>query len=291
MKKKILTITFIFCLVFNIISFADWVKDENGKYKYLDAASNQYVTNNWVNNGSGYYFLDSAGNAVAGWYLINGKYYLFDQNYLMQTGFADYNGKTYYLDPKTGQMVTGWIQVNNNGVLDYYYFAEDGTMLDSWNKIGDKWFYFLNGKCLVNTFAEVNGLWYHFGLNGAMDTGWVSENSKMYYFSSKTGAMMKGWVQDNNGIEYYLSDIDGSLVVNTTAQIGGRNYTFDSMGRCIAKDAGVYMGVYMGEGIGNNYGVNLGVSPSLGVGMGITSFEQQRIDSEPLEAGSTTGPK
>lgn len=290
-KKLILAITIILCLSFANVAFADWVKDESGRYKYLNPANNQYVVNNWVQVGSNFYFLDSNGYAVTGWYLINGKYYLFDDKCLMQTGFNDYNGKTYYLNPANGEMVTGWIQITNGTALDYYYFADNGVMADGWNKIGAKWFYFLKGKCLINTFAEINGVWYHFGLNGAMDTGWINANGKMYYFNSSTGAQMKGWVQDNNSNEYYLSDIDGSLVVNTTAQIGGRNYVFDATGKCIGKDQGVFMGVYMGDVNTNNYGVNLGISPALGVGMGITSFEQQRVDSEPLEAGSTAGPK
>ena len=287
-KVKLLATIILISSLLVFTSYADWQKDASGRYKYLNEANNQYVVNNWVQVGNNFYFFDTNGYAVTGWYLINGKYYLFGDNYLMQTGFNDYNGKTYYLNPSNGEMVTGWIQISNGGVVDYYYFADNGVMADGWNKIGDKWFYFLNGKCIINTFAEINGVWYHFGLNGAMDTGWINANGKMYYFNSTTGAQMKGWVQDNNANEYYLSEIDGSLVVNTTAQIGGRNYTFDALGKCIAKDQGVYMGVYMGDT--NNFGVNLGISPSIGIGTGITSFEKQRVDSEPLEAGSTAGP-
>ena len=290
-KSKLIILSLVFTISFASLSFAEWQLDETGKYKYLDPATNKYIMNNWVQSGTNFYYLDTSGHVVTGWYLINGKYYLFDDSGLMQTGFVEHGGKTYYLDPTTGQMVTGWIQINDNGVLDYYYFADNGSMFDGWNKIGDKWFYFLKGKCLVNTFAEINGVWYHFGLNGAMDTGWINANNKMYYFNSQSGGMMKGWIQDQNGFEYYLSEIDGSLVVNTTAQIGGRMYGFDSTGRCIAKDQGVVMGVYMGEQGLTNYGVNLGVSPSIGAGMGITSFEQDIVDKESLQPGSTTGPK
>ena len=102
---------------------------------------------------------------------------------------------------------------------------------------------------------------------------------------------MKGWIQDQNGFEYYLSEIDGSLVVNTTAQIGGRMYGFDATGRCIAKEQGVYMGVYVGEQGLTNYGVNLGISPGLGAGMGVTSFEQDLADKDSLQTGATEGPK
>ena len=278
-KSKLIILSLAFIISFASSSFAEWQTDETGKYKYLDPSTNQYITNNWVQSGNNYYYMDASGHTVSGWYLINGKYYLFDDSGLMQTGFKEHNGKTYYLDSTTGQMITGWIQINNNGVLDYYYFADNGEMFDGWNKIGDNWFYFLNGKCLVNTFAEVNGIWYHFGINGSMDTGWVNANNKMYYFSSQSGGMMKGWIQDQNGFEYYLSEIDGSLVVNTTAQIGGRMYGFDATGRCIAKDQ-----------IVDDYGVNLGVSPSIGAGTGITSFEQDAIDKESLQPGSTIGP-
>lgn len=291
MKKIKLLLSLAFVFIFTSLTFADWEKDETGKYKFKDPASGQYVLNNWVQAGNGFYYVDSNGYVVNGWYLINGKYYLFDNNGLMQVGFVESGDKTYYLDPASGQMVTGWIQINNDGVLDYYYFADDGRMYDGWNKINDKWFYFLNGKCLVNTFAEINGVWFHFGINGAMDTGWVNANKKMYYFNSQTGGMMKGWIQDQNGFEYYLSEIDGSLVVNTTAQIGGRMYGFDATGRCIAKEQGVYMGVYVGEQGLTNYGVNLGISPGLGAGMGVTSFEQDLADKDSLQTGATEGPK
>ena len=290
-KLIFISFTLLFTLTFMTTSFAEWQTDETGKYKYLDPATNKYIVNNWVQSGTGYYYLDNSGYIVTGWHLINGKYYLFDQNGLMQTGFINNNGKTYYLNPTSGELVTGWIQINENGVLDYYYFANDGSMLLGWNKIGDKWFYFYDGKCLVNTFAEINGVWYHFANNGAMETGWVNANNKMYYFNSQSGGMMKGWIQDQNGFEYYLSEIDGSLVVNTTAQIAGRTYAFDSTGKCIAKDQGLTVGTYLGDQGAVNYGVNLGVSPSLGVGMGTTSFEQDIVDKEALKTGSTAGPK
>ena len=284
--------------------FADWIKDDNNRYKYFNSAAGQYVVNNWLQTGNGFYYFDTAGYAVTGWYLINGKYYFFDQNGLMQVGFLEFNGKKYYLDPQNGQMVTGWIQTYTDGILDYYYFSNDGVMCIGWQKIGNSWFYFYNGKCLVNTFAAVNGIWYHFGVNGAMDTGWVNANGKMFYFNASNGSLTKGWIQDQYGNEYYLSEVDGSLAVNTTIQISGRYYTFDAQGKCIAKDQYSYLGDangnsnYMTSGLlgikGNEtvYGVNIGVSPGIGVGVGgTTSFQYEQQQNQPLQSGSTTGPK
>lgn len=305
MKTKIIVPTILLAIfILSTTAFADWHKESDGRYKYLNAATGQFVINNWLQTGTGFYYFNDSGYAVTGWYFINGRYYYFDQNGLMQIGFLEHNGKTYYLDPSNGQMVTGWIQTYKNGVLDYYYFGTDGVMYIGWNKIGNSWFYFYEGKCLVNTFAEVNGLWYHFGVNGAMDTGWVNANGKMFYFNMSNGSLTKGWIQDQNGYEYYLSEIDGSLTVNTTLQIGGINYTFDSVGRCIGKDNYAFVGNlngntnYVPNGVlGYNinediYGVNVGVSPGVGANAGgITSFEQNRIDNSSLTTGQTQGPK
>ncbi len=275
---------------------AEWVRGTNNKFKYMNNATGQYVVNNWVQDGNGFYYLDANGDTVSGWYLINNKYYYFNSSGLMQTGFLSVDDKTYYLDATSGQMVTGWIQTQNGGVVDYYYFGDNGVMYKGWNKIGDAWFYFLEGKCLVDTFAEINGLWYHFTVNGTMETGWVNNKGKMYYFNASNGSMMKGWIQDNNGYEYYLSEIDGSLIVNSTIQIAGVTCTFDSVGRCVSKDTQgmVNSSQILGyETTNSTYaGVNVGVSPGVGMNAaGITSFQDEYNQRQGIQQGITTGPK
>ena len=247
MKRKIiLSLIFvsILCTLFTGAVFADWQREDSGKYKYFNTAAGQYVMNNWLQTGNGFYYFDSYGYAVTGWYLINGAYYYFDANGLMQVGFIEFNGNKYYLNPNNGQMVTGWIQTYTDGVLDYYYF------------------------------------------------------------DVSNGSLTKGWIQDQNGNEYYLSEVDGSLAVNTTLQIGGTYYTFDSQGKCIAKDQYTFVGdvngnsSYYSSGVLGNrgseivYGVNVGVSPGSGMGVGgTTSFQYEHEQKQPLQAGTTTGPK
>lgn len=271
--------------------FADWVQD-GGKFRFFDPMSGQYVINNWMQTGNGFYYFDNNGLMVTGWYVINGKYYYFDTNGLMQVGFKDINGVTYYLNPTTGEMVTGWVQIYNNGVVDYYYFDTiNGGEAKGWKKIDDKWYYFYDGKCIVGTFALVNNVWYHFNNTGAMDTGWVNSNGKMYFFNLGNGALMRGWIQDQYGNEYYLSEIDGSLIINSTIDIGGVTCTFDETGKCIAKNAG---GVNYGQNgnTQNAFSVNIGISPGMNqISGAMTSLEQQYEANKSLEVGSTTGPQ
>lgn len=288
--KVILFITTFVVVNANII-FADWVT-EGGRYRFLDTNVGVYVTNNWLQTGNGFYYFDNYGYAVTGWYVINGKYYYFDNVGLMQVGFKEINGEIYYLNPTTGEMVTGWVQIYNNGVVDYYYFDPvNGSEAKGWKKIGDKWYYFYDGKCIVGTFALVNDVWYHFNETGSMDTGWVNSNGKMYFFNLANGSLTRGWIQDQYGNEYYLSEIDGSLIINSTIDIGGVTCTFDATGKCVAKNAG---GVSYGQNgtVQSVFGVNIGVSPGMNQITGaMTSIEQQYEANKSLEAGSTAGPQ
>lgn len=300
MKKSLKIFILTVFLVATSVSlvFADWVK-VNDKYRYMNSATGQYVLNNWIQTGNGFYFLDGEGFTVKGWYLIDNKYYYFSDDGLMQTGFINYGNKKYYLNPDNGEMVTGWIQIYQDGKLTYMYFDTDGTMCSGWKKIGnDKtWYYFNNGVALVDTWAKINELWYHFGKTGVMDTGWLNDQGKMYHLDVKNGSLTKGWIQDQNGYEYYLSETDGSLVVNATVMIGGISYTFDETGRCVAKnqysnstrDNLSNFFTNGSNGIQSVYGINVGISPGTGVIAGQESSSGNHVNS--LEPGSTEGPK
>ena len=298
MKKSIVKIIVLLSTAISIamgsLTYADWVSD-NGRYRFVDATTGLFVVNNWLQTGNGFYFFDASGYAVVGWYLINGKYYYFDQNGLMQTGFQNIGGETYYLDTLTGAMVTGWVQTYTDGVVDYYYFDNTGARAVGWRKIDNKWYYFYDGKCIVNTFAAVNGTWYHFNESGAMDTGWIMRNGKMFFFNLSNGSLTKGWIQDEHGNEYYLSEVDGSLIINMTINIGGITCTFDSTGKCIAKNADAITNLGLSAALNqqpSTYGINVGVSPSMNqIAGSITSSTNTIIANQDLAAGSTAGPK
>lgn len=288
----------IFVLASVNFTFADWVM-ENNNYRYFNTAANQYVINNWLQTGNGFYFFDQNGYIVKGWYLINGDYYYFNNDGLMLTGFQVINDKVYYLDMGNGKMITGWVQLYENGKLTYMYFGEDGAGKIGWTQIGDqkKWYYFNDGKALVDTWAKINDVWYHFNKDASMDTGWILDNGKMYYLNLSNGGLTKGWIQDQYGNEYYLSENDGSLAINTTIMIGGISYTFNETGKCISKNqyANTSGNNYYVNGAGTNaqgaYGVNVGISPGTNTIQGISSTSAQQYQQSTLVPGSTAGPK
>jgi len=52
MRKKIITLSLIFFMCISLANavFADWIKDDNNRYKYFNSAAGQYVVNNrkWI---------------------------------------------------------------------------------------------------------------------------------------------------------------------------------------------------------------------------------------------------
>ena len=60
--------------------------------------------------------------------------YLFDEDGVMQTGFASFDGKDYYFDAKGKMVKSAWIDVEN----DRYYAKADGTLAK--NETITKWF-------------------------------------------------------------------------------------------------------------------------------------------------------
>ena len=288
-----------FVIIFNTNNYSNWVSNNN-RYMYMNNQTGQYVVNNWVQTSNGYYYLDANGYMVTGWYLINGKYYYFNDDGLMVTGFLDWQNNTYYLNPENGQMVVGWVQRNDLGVINYLYFDENnGAMIKSWKQINKDWYYFYDGNCLINVWAEINGAWYHFDPSGKMSTGWIENNNKIYYLSPANGQLQKGWIQDDKGNQYYLKDQDGSLARSEVLMIAGTNYTFNEYGMLtnvnqnnVATSQSSEIGTYhynMNSIQGN---VSIGISPgTLNNSAGITYTEQLINQNTPLTYGQTTGPQ
>lgn len=81
------------------------------------------------------------------WALLNGKWYLFNDNSTMVQGWANVNGTWYYCDPIEGSMKTGWQQINGKW---YYLDPDNGDMKTGKQLIDGKWYEFdaVNGDML-----------------------------------------------------------------------------------------------------------------------------------------------
>ncbi|WP_297417393.1 cadherin-like beta sandwich domain-containing protein [Clostridium sp.] len=124
---------------------------------------NAKIPNKWVKVGDKWRYNDGFGNPIKNtWY--------YDSSY----------GKTYYFD-NDGNMLTGWLNLNNN----WYYLNSNGAMETGWKQIGYNWYYL--------------------DYDGKMKTGWFKDSDgKYYYLYEASGAMahdtiINGYKLGSNG--------------------------------------------------------------------------------------------
>ena len=110
-----------------------------------------------------------------------------------------------------------------------------------WQSAVGQWFYIENGKPVQSAWKKIDGSWYYFGADGAMETGIVTEDKKnlaagdkvldkAYALDAKTGALVVGgWVsysKNGNDTGWAFTDANGEVVTGWK-QIGGKWYYFE----------------------------------------------------------------
>ena len=142
----------------------------------------------WNKSGNLWFFRYPDGTCPKDeWLAWEGKWYLFDANGWMLTGWQVRNGQSYYLD-ESGAMLTGWVRSGNayyylnptpdafEGMLvkknwviadgNIYYMNEDGARVEGWYPVDGNWFYFYPGTGIraANTwvdgfYLDAEGIW------------------------------------------------------------------------------------------------------------------------------------
>ena len=102
----------------------------------------------------------------------------------------------------TGQL--GWVKKGN----DWYYVTEKGNHT-GWAKINGKFYFFNKDGAMQTGFIKDNGKWYFCTGAGYMKVGWQKIQGTWYYFDLASGAMKTGWVK-TDGHWYYL-DPSGAM--------------------------------------------------------------------------------
>lgn len=139
--------------------------------------------------------------------------------------FAHIDGKWYNFD-ENGLMQTGWYNLPNSDI--WYYFGSDGAaVVGDWAKVGGSWYYLDSAGYMVTGWQKVDETWYYFEDYGALKTGWVKRSGKWYYVTPG-GVYKTGW-QLSNGRWYYLK-MDGTMATDCTLLIDGVEYSFDMNG-------------------------------------------------------------
>ena len=135
---------------------------------------------------------------------INGKYYGFDAEGCMASGWQEVNGDLYYFGTELeGWAYTGWQQL------------EPGENMRDDDYDDLEWFYFgSNGKATKDKSKYINGRYYAFDENGVMLDDWYDISTEPMAasdgraFASSNGTLSSGWVfttamDDPDGDEYW----------------------------------------------------------------------------------------
>mgnify|MGYP000361633902 FL=1 len=103
---------------------------------YVDASgvwipNKEKPTDKWITSGNRKWYRHADGSYTKNdWELINGKYYRFDKDGWMVTGWQKIGNVTYYMDKTTGERYgEGWHWIDGN----CYYMNANGEMaVDTW---------------------------------------------------------------------------------------------------------------------------------------------------------------
>ena len=233
--------------------------DATGIAKYLGLSKKSDNTGWRTINDKTYYYIN--GKAVTGERQIDGHWYYFDANGIMQTGFVNLgykivyynyngwmlygehqlNGYWYYFDTGSGAMQTGFVNLghkivyyNAKGQMQYgehqlngywYYFdTGSGAMQTGFVNLGHKIVYYNTEGQMQYGEHQINGYWYYFDTgSGAMQTGFVNLGHKIVYYNAE-GQMQYG-EQQIDGYWYYFDTGSGAMQKN--AEINGKYYDAD----------------------------------------------------------------
>lgn len=192
------------------------------------------------------------GDMVAGWYVVGGNTYYFNDFGIMLTGWKNIGGSWYYLNA-SGVMVTDWQIIGGS----WYYFYADGSMAancyvdgywltssgamatPSWQLDGNGWWYSYGDGSYATGWAVIGGNWYYFNASGYMQIGWQYIVNVWYYFYAD------GSMALNCYIEGYWLTSSGAMQENSVSVVDAVNYTKEVITSPEAADMGMsYAGCY-----------------------------------------------
>lgn len=184
------------------------------------AAQNYTVTRNGSSSGSG----SSSGGSSSGGSSSSGSSGSSTSTTNSSSNMTR-DSKKGYMNSQSG-IITGegtgyshWTQDENGWKLIY---ADGTTAAGSMVEQAD--------KTTVEHFQweKVNALWYAFGADGYIKTGWIYDvQSGQWYFMSPENGMKTGWhTEPQDGCVYYLEPSNGQIVTGWR-QIDGKWYYFN----------------------------------------------------------------
>lgn len=251
MKKRLFVMLLLVAMVMTIVPPQTIHAAEKGRIYDDDYGGKYYI----YGNGHDEYreftvyvdgkYYDHGG----GWQKIDGKWYFFNENYgwAFNDGIWEVNGKYYYFDVD-GAMKTGWIRTPYDE-NSWYYAGSDGVMYGAgWKKIGGKWYYFSGWDSSPGTvksgepsMEEINGVYYAFDASGALSRGGWLDMSYSYELDDGSSHTVQRWAYANAdgtcatgwkklGGKWYYFDPDYPDMATISREIDGKYYLFNKSG-------------------------------------------------------------
>ncbi len=240
-RKRVLLAGLLFLMMFSVMTVsaqAAWKKNSNGTYSYY--SNGKLVKNKWI---SGTYYVNSKGVRQTGWLYKNSKWYFFTKSgKLIKNQWIRSSGKMYYASSTGALLVNGRRKVGEN---TYYAFDKRGVRLTGSRKYGGKYYFFgtKTGKMQTKSWITVNKKKYYYGEDGTrVYNSWVGR----YYVGSNGTRLTKTWKNNKylgsdgkavsglrkiGSVYYYFDTKTYAKVTNTTVEVNGTTYQFDSNGK------------------------------------------------------------
>lgn len=216
----------------------------------------------WKKEDGGWTYTKGNGNQAIGEVMeIQDKWYSFDQNGYMETGWLDHLGgvNQFYAVPDPGNLVESkWMKIDN----EWYYFnpiSKNGDVLEGgsvradaekvykWQKIHDKYYCFdIDGKMMHDQLLDVDGRIQYAQNDGSLAQGW-----KLLTVPDEAGEVKEcGHYKDECNCVWYRFRVpeeeNGKLIggaitagegkiVERTVGDSQTTYAFDDEGRMISR--------------------------------------------------------
>lgn len=213
----------------DVKTLASGLNTINGEHYYYNATTKTLVSGFVTTGGKTYYFDLTTKKAVTGQLYLNGYWYGFSSDGIMQTGFTKIaDGRIVYYNTQ-GHLVKGWQNINGH---KYYFDSLSGAMYTGEHYFNGNWYYFGTNGAMVTGFATLaGGRVVYYNTQGHMVYGEQYLNGNWYYFDEVTGKMAMDWYTLPDGRRVYYdvnSQGNGKGMLHGLQKIGNDYYYFDA---------------------------------------------------------------
>ncbi|WP_034442320.1 hypothetical protein [Butyrivibrio sp. AE2032] len=244
--KKILAVAMTCGMLLSFIpstamaATAGWQGSDASGWQYC-TSDGSYVKNAWKQIGGKWYYFGEDGYALLDtWAFVDGKLYHFGKSGAMDKNKWISCGD-YKISEALEELATRYAKFDE--VLDEFrnlknwrYVGSDGAAYTGWNKVGNDWYFFEDGRSDIDKDDPEGGLGFiHYGVLDYYDR--VTRQENVYIFDTSGRMLKNGWQQgltEEDGINWYYLDSTGRALTGWQ-KINGKwyylNENFSSLGQ------------------------------------------------------------